>query len=91
MGMQGVQAAPRAVVRGRQKRMIQCIRVGLSFTKCASEVIKNQLYCTNSLAIVSDGFCPGASVRGSFVWKALSGVVFVHTPFCQNTSVKTES
>src|SRR6218665_3855232 len=28
----------------------------------------------------------GAFVRGSFVWKVLSGVVFVRTPFCQNTS-----
>src|SRR6218665_1869994 len=25
-----------------------------------------------------------AFVRGSFVWKVLSGVVFVRTPFCQN-------
>src|SRR6218665_2537216 len=30
-------------------------------------------------------------VRGSFVWKVLSGVVFVYSPFCQNTSVTTES
>jgi len=37
------------------------------------------------------GFCLGAFVRGSFVWKVLSGVVFVRTPFCQNTSVTTES
>src|SRR6218665_451612 len=28
-----------------------------------------------------------AFVRGSFVWKVLSGVVFVRTPFCQNTSM----
>ena len=27
----------------------------------------------------------------SFVWKVLSEVVFVRTPFCQNTSVTTES
>src|SRR6218665_647734 len=47
--------------------------------------------CTNSLSIVREGFCPGASVRGSFVWKVLSGVVFVRTPFFQNTSVTTES
>src|SRR6218665_3782646 len=36
--------------------------------------------CTNSLLIV----------RGVFVQGALSGVVFVHSPFCQNTSVTTE-
>src|SRR6218665_2768273 len=33
----------------------------------------------------------GACVRESFVWKVLSGVVFVHSPFCQNTSVTTKS
>jgi len=42
--------------------------------------------CTNSLSIVRGGF-----VRGSLVWKVLSGVVFVRSPFCQNTSVATES
>src|SRR6218665_248807 len=47
--------------------------------------------CTNSLSIVRRGFCPEGFVRGSFVWKVLSGVVFVHSPFCQNTSVTTES
>src|SRR6218665_3914247 len=47
--------------------------------------------CTNSLSIVRGGFCPGAFVRGSFVWKVLSGVIFVRTSFCQNTSVTTES
>ena len=36
--------------------------------------------CTNSLSIV----------RGVFVQGVLSGVVFVHFPFCQNTSVTTE-
>src|SRR6218665_2496154 len=35
--------------------------------------------------------CWRGFVRGSFVWKVLSGVVFVHSPFCQNTSVTTES
>src|SRR6218665_525530 len=37
------------------------------------------------------GFCPGGFVRGSLVWKVLSGVVFVHSFFCHNTSVTTES
>src|SRR6218665_2640 len=32
----------------------------------------------------------GVFVRGSCVWKVLSGMVFVHSPFCQNTSVTTE-
>src|SRR6218665_590383 len=41
--------------------------------------------CTNSLSIVRGGFCPGGFVRGSFVWKVLSGVVFVHSPIYQNT------
>src|SRR6218665_268157 len=30
-------------------------------------------------------------VRRSFVWKVLSGVIFVRSPFCQNTFVTTES
>src|SRR6218665_3716158 len=29
--------------------------------------------------------------EGFFVWKVLFGVVFVHPPFCQNTSVTTAS
>src|SRR6218665_2978134 len=37
------------------------------------------------------GFLSEGFARGSFVWKALSGVVFVRSPFCQNTSVTTES
>src|SRR6218665_1939275 len=32
----------------------------------------------------SRGFLSGGFVRGSFVWKVLSGVVFVRSPFCQN-------
>src|SRR6218665_1294875 len=47
--------------------------------------------CTNSLSIVRGGFCPEGFVRGSFVWKVCSGVVFVHSPFGQNASVTTES
>src|SRR6218665_1436915 len=39
----------------------------------------------------SRGFCPGGFVRASFVWKVLSGVIFVRSPFCQNTFVATES
>ena len=35
--------------------------------------------CTNSLSIVRGGFCLGAFVKGSFVWKVLSWVVFVHS------------
>src|SRR6218665_3823988 len=46
---------------------------------------------TNSLSIVRGGFCLGGFVRGSVVWKVLSGVVFVHSPFCQNASVTTEN
>src|SRR6218665_1622586 len=38
----------------------------------------------------SRGFLSGSFVRGSFVWKVLSGVAFVRLPFCQNTSVTTE-
>jgi len=37
------------------------------------------------------GFLSGGFVRGSFVWKILSGVAFVRSPFCQNTYVTTES
>src|SRR6218665_890809 len=36
-------------------------------------------------------FVRGGFVRGSFVLKVLSRVVFVRSPFCQNTSVTTES
>src|SRR6218665_2962139 len=54
--------------------------------------IRTKPLCTNSLSIVREGFCPGASVRGSFVWKVLSGVVFVHTPLseyiCYNRKLK---
>src|SRR6218665_3144484 len=39
----------------------------------------------------SPGFCQGGFVRGSLVCKVLSGVVFVRSPFRQNTSVTTES
>src|SRR6218665_1893230 len=46
--------------------------------------------CTNSLSIVRGGFVRGV-IRGSFVWKVLSGVVFVRSPFYQNTSVTAES
>ena len=47
--------------------------------------------CTNSLITCSRGFLSRGFIRGSFVWKVLSGVVFVRSPFCQNTSVSTES
>src|SRR6218665_283731 len=53
--------------------------------------IRTKALCKNSLSIVREGFFPGAFVRRSLVWKVLSGVVFVRTPFCQNTSVTTES
>ena len=36
--------------------------------------------CTNSLSIVCGGFCPGGVVRGSLVWKVLSGVVLSIPP-----------
>src|SRR6218665_362539 len=36
--------------------------------------------CLSSRRFLTGGFCPGL-----FVWKVLSGVVFVHLPFCQNT------
>src|SRR6218665_43403 len=39
----------------------------------------------------SQRFCPGDFVRESFVWKVLSGVVYVRSPFYQNASVTTES
>src|SRR6218665_2908333 len=39
----------------------------------------------------SRGFLSVGFLRGSFVWKVLSGVVFVRSSFCQNTSVATES
>src|SRR6218665_249189 len=46
---------------------------------------------TNSISIVRGGFVPGGFVRGSFVSKVLSGLVFVRSHFCHNTSVATES
>src|SRR6218665_2924657 len=40
-------------------------------------------------------FCPGVLsgviVWGPFLWKVLSGIVLVRSPFCQNTSVTTVS
>src|SRR6218665_2205415 len=36
--------------------------------------------CTSSLSIVRGGFCPEFFVWESFVWKVLSGVVFVRSP-----------
>jgi len=56
---------------------------------CTKNADKTPLY-TFSLNY-SRGFCPGGFVRGSFVWKVLSGVIFVRSPFCQNTSVTTKS
>jgi len=47
--------------------------------------------CTNSLSIVRGGFIRGFFVRKSFVWKVLSSVVFIRSPFCQNTSVIIET
>src|SRR6218665_2655659 len=44
--------------------------------------------CTNSLSIVRGGFYPEVL---SFVWKVLSGVLFVRFPFCQNACVTTKS
>src|SRR6218665_1881803 len=46
--------------------------------------------CTNSISMVRRGFS-GGFCQGSFVWKVLSGLVFVRSPFCHNTSVTTES
>src|SRR6218665_25590 len=43
-------------------------------------------FCTNSFSIVHGAFC-----LGDFVGKVLSGVVFVRSPFCQNTSDTKES
>ena len=42
---------------------------------------RTKVLCTNSISIVRGGFCPGV----------LSGLVFVRSPFCHNTSVTTES
>src|SRR6218665_2571060 len=39
----------------------------------------------------SRGILSGGFFRGSFVWKVLSGVVFVRSSFSHNTSVTTES
>src|SRR6218665_2057678 len=52
--------------------------------------IRTKIPCTNSLSIGSGIFEQGV-FRGSFVWKVLSGVVFVHSSFCHNTSVTRES
>jgi len=38
------------------------------------------------VCLSSQKFWPGG-LSGFFAWKVLSGVVFVHTPFCQNTSI----
>src|SRR6218665_139473 len=46
--------------------------------------------CTNSISTVSWGLCPGGLSR-VFCLDGFSGVAFVRSPFCQNTSVTTES
>src|SRR6218665_266220 len=43
---------------------------------------RTKVPCTNSISIVRGGFCPGG---------VLSGLVFVRSPFCHNTSVTSES
>src|SRR6218665_3055069 len=58
--------------------------VGLVQTPDKRPLYKFSLNC--SRGFLSEGF-----VRGSFLWKFLSGVVFVRSPICQNTSVTTES
>src|SRR6218665_702168 len=60
------------------------------FSRPIVQKTRTKAPCTNSLSIVRGGFVRG-SCQGSFVWKVLSGVVFVRSPFCQNTSVTTES
>src|SRR6218665_472705 len=42
---------------------------------------RTKVLCTNSISIVRGGFCP----------RVLSRLVFVHSPFCHNTSITTES
>src|SRR6218665_2914181 len=66
-------------------------RTPLRFLVDLVQKTRTKVPCTDSLSIVSRGFCRGGFVRGSFVWKVLSGVVFVRSPFCQNTSVTIES
>src|SRR6218665_3492635 len=57
-----------------------------------SQLYKFSLNCSRGLLSGID-FCPGAFVRGSFVWKVLSGVAFVRTPLlseyiCYNRKLK---
>src|SRR6218665_1259426 len=51
---------------------------------------RTKALCTNSLSVVCGGFSPAGFCPGFFVWKVLAGVVFVRSPFCQNTSATTE-
>src|SRR6218665_1816230 len=44
------------------------------FTRPSTKTRTKSL-CANSLSIVRGGFCLGAIVRGSFVWKLLSRVI----------------
>src|SRR6218665_3177594 len=59
--------------------------------------IRTKANCTNSLSIVREGFCPGSTfVRGLLSGGLLSGRfcpgwLLSVPPFCQNTSVTTES
>src|SRR6218665_2008944 len=53
----------------------------LRFLAGLVQKLRTKVPCTNSISIVREGFCPGV----------LSGVIFVRSPFCHNTSVTTES
>src|SRR6218665_540839 len=46
------------------------------FSRPSTKTLTKAL-CTNSFSIVCGGFCPGVL---SFVWKVLSGVLFVRPP-----------
>src|SRR6218665_1234153 len=52
---------------------------------------RTKVPCTNSISIVRGGFCPEGFVRVGFCPGVWSGLDFVRSPFCHNTSVTIES
>src|SRR6218665_661324 len=77
-------------IPGPPKKVRHTSQTPLIFLVGLVAKIQTKASCTNSLSIVRGVFVRGF-VRGSFLWKVLSVVVFAHSFFCHNTYVTGES